>query len=67
MLAEQEERAEAAKKAAAQAAVQYYTIRKGDTLGGIAGRYHTTVSKLCKLNNISPKTTRRIGRRIRVR
>ncbi|MBQ1648969.1 MAG: peptidoglycan DD-metalloendopeptidase family protein, partial [Bacteroidales bacterium] len=67
LLAEQEERAAEAKKAAAQAAVQYYTIRKGDTLGSIAGRYHTTVSKLCKLNNITPKTTLHIGRRIRVR
>ena len=67
LLAEQEERAEAAKKAAQQAAVQYYTIRKGDTLGKIAVKYHTTVSKLCKLNNITPRTTLKIGRRIRVR
>ena len=67
LLAEQEEREAAAKKAAQQASVQYYTIRKGDTLGKIASRYHTTVSKLCKLNNISPKTTLKIGRRIRVR
>ena len=67
LLAEQEERAAAAKKAAEQAATQYYTIRSGDTLGKIAGRYHTTVSKLCKLNNITPTTTLRIGRKIRVR
>lgn len=67
LLAEQEDRAQAAKKAAEQAAVQYYTIRKGDTLGKIASKYHTTVSKLCKLNNITPKTTLRIGRRLRVR
>ncbi len=67
MLAEQQERDEAAKKAAAQAAAQYYTIRKGDTLGSIAGKHHTTVSKLCKLNGITPKTILKIGRRIRVR
>ena len=36
-------------------------------LGKIAGKYHTTVSRLCKLNNITPKTILRVGRRIRVR
>ena len=46
---------------------QYYTIRKGDTLGKIAARYHTTVSKLCKLNKIRETTILQIGRRIRVR
>ena len=63
---EQEERDAAAKKAAEQAAAQYYTIRQGDNLGKIAGKYHTTVSRLCKLNNITPKTILRVGRRIRV-
>ena len=66
MLAEEEDRAQAAKKAAEQAAVQYYTIRKGDTLGKIASRYHTTVTQLCRWNNITPKTTLKIGRKIRV-
>ena len=28
----------------------YYTIKKGDTLGAIANRYHTTVSNLMALN-----------------
>lgn len=67
LLAEDQERAEAAKKAAAEAAKQYYTIRSGDTLGKIAGKYHTSVNALCRLNGITPKTTLRVGKRIRVR
>lgn len=67
LLAEDEERAEAARKAAEEAAKRYYTIRKGDTLGAIAKRNHTTVSALCRLNGISAKTTLKIGRKIRVR
>ena len=62
---------EAAKKAEeerkAAAAVQYHTIRSGDTLGAIARRYHTTVRKLCRLNGISERTTLRVGKRLRVR
>jgi murein DD-endopeptidase MepM/ murein hydrolase activator NlpD len=46
---------------------QYYTVRKGDTLGKIAGKYHTTVSKLCKLNKIKETTILQIGRKLRVR
>lgn len=46
---------------------QYHTIRKGDTLGALAKKYHTSISKLCKLNNISQTTTLRIGKKLRVR
>ncbi len=46
---------------------QYYKIRQGDNLGKIARRYHTTVSKLCKLNRIKSTTILRVGRRLRVR
>jgi len=67
LLAEAEDRAAAEKKAAEEAAKQYYTIKSGDTLGAIAGRYHTTVSKLCSLNGIKSTTTLRIGQRIRVK
>ena len=28
----------------------YYTVKKGDTLSGIASRYHTSVAKLLLLN-----------------
>lgn len=44
---------------------KYCTIRKGDNLGRIAIRYHTSITKLCKLNRISRKTILRIGRKIR--
>ena len=33
-------------------AIRYYTVKPGDTLSGIAGRYKTTVKKLQQLNNI---------------
>lgn len=55
------------KEAAEKAAVTYHTIRSGDTLGAIARRYGTTVSRLCSLNGISSTTTLRIGRKLRVR
>ena len=46
---------------------KYHTVRKGDTLGAIARKHHTTVKKLCRLNNIKETTTLQIGRRLRVR
>ena len=48
-------------------AAKTYTVRKGDTLSRIASRNGTTVSKLCRLNNISTKTKLRPGRKLRVR
>ena len=48
------------------AAAKYHKVKQGDTLGRIARKYHTSVSKLCKLNRISTRTILRIGRRIRV-
>lgn len=45
---------------------RYYTVRKGDTLSGIAKKQRTTVSKICKLNNITTKTVLKIGRKLRV-
>ena len=46
---------------------QYYTIKKGDTLGKIAARHHTTVAKLCKLNHMKQTDVLQIGRKIRVK
>ena len=47
---------------------QWHTIRSGDTLGKIAGRYHTTVKAICRLNKgLTASTTLRVGKRIRVR
>lgn len=46
---------------------QYYRVRSGDTLGAIAGRNRTTVSKLCQLNGIRPTTILQIGKNLRIR
>ncbi|MCM1301334.1 MAG: transglycosylase SLT domain-containing protein, partial [Bacteroides cellulosilyticus] len=43
-----------------------YTVRKGDTLGGIARRYHVTVAQLMRWNNIRNAKALRIGQRLRV-
>ena len=48
-------------------AAKYHKIRSGDSLSRIAVRYHTNVTRLCRLNGISKKTILRPGRRIRVR
>lgn len=45
---------------------RYCNVRKGDTIGKIARRYHTTVGNVCKLNHITSKTLLRVGRKIRV-
>jgi murein DD-endopeptidase MepM/ murein hydrolase activator NlpD len=46
--------------------IKYHRIRSGDTLGAIARRYGTSVTQLCRLNNMKSTTTLRIGRSIRV-
>lgn len=43
----------------------YHRIKSGDTLGAIARRYGTTVSKLCELNGITKTTVLRLGRSLR--
>lgn len=43
----------------------YHRIQSGDTLGAIAAKYGTTVTKLCQLNNISRTTVLKLGRKIR--
>jgi len=44
---------------------KWHTICRGNTLGHIAQRYHTTINKLCELNHIRRNSTLRIGRKIR--
>ena len=44
----------------------YYRVRKGDNLGRIAQKYHTTVSKIKKLNRLRSDFIRE-GQRLRVR
>ena len=68
LLAEEQAKKEAAARAAAEAAaMRYHTIRSGDTLSGIAKKYHTTVRSLCQLNGMKETTVLRVGKRIRVR
>lgn len=46
--------------------VKYHRIKSGDTLGVIARRHGLSVSRLCSMNNITPRTTLRIGKSLRV-
>lgn len=48
-------------------AIKYHRIRSGDTLSGIARRYGTTVTSICRLNGMSRNSTIYAGRKIRVR
>ncbi len=45
----------------------YYRIRSGDTLGGVADRFHTSVQILRALNPRVAPNSLRIGERLRVR
>ena len=46
--------------------VKHYKIKRGDTLGVIARRNGTTVKKICALNNITSRTTLKIGKSLRI-
>jgi murein DD-endopeptidase MepM/ murein hydrolase activator NlpD len=43
-----------------------YTVKRGDTLGRIAQRNHTTIKALCKKNKIKQGKTLRLGQKIKV-
>ena len=45
---------------------KHHKVKSGDTLSGIAIKHHTTVAKICKLNNFKPTKTLQIGDKIRV-
>jgi len=47
--------------------IKFHTVRKGDTLSGIAVKYGTSVSTLCKINGITQKKILRVGTKIRVK
>ena len=51
----------------ADGSAEYHTIVSGDTLSGIAVKYHTSVKALCNLNGITVKTILRPGRKLRVK
>ena len=44
----------------------YYTVVRGDTLSSIARRFHTTVSELVRLNNISNPNLIFVGEKLKV-
>lgn len=46
---------------------QVVRIKKGDTIGKLAHKYHTSVKEICAMNKIKPNTILRVGRSIRVR
>lgn len=48
-----------------EAAPVYHRIKSGDTLGALASKYGTSVSKLCEMNGISKTTVLKLGRSIR--
>lgn len=45
----------------------YYKVKSGDTLGRIAARNQTSVSKICSLNGITSKTVLRVGQSLRIK
>ena len=45
---------------------KYHTIKRGDTLYGLALKYKTSLNKICRLNNIKPEKVLQIGDKIRV-
>ena len=49
-----------------RAAVKFHLVESGDTLGGIAERYGTTVDRLHILNPSVDATALRVGQRIRL-
>jgi len=44
----------------------YHTIKRGETLSGIALKYNTTVSRIRQLNAFSPKKTLKTGTKMRI-
>lgn len=47
--------------------VEVYTVRSGDTLGGIAKKYKTTIAKLQQVNNIKNANRIYVGQKIKIK
>lgn len=45
----------------------YHRIAKGETLGSVAHKYHSSIRALCTLNGIRPTTLLRVGRKLLIR
>lgn len=52
-------------EAQAETTTVYHRVKSGDTLGAIANKYGTSVSKLCQLNGITKTTVLKLGRSLR--
>ncbi len=46
-------------------APKYHIVRSGETLSSIARKYHTTVDKLCRLNNLKKNSVLRVKQKLR--
>jgi len=44
----------------------YYTVRRGDTLSGLAVRYSTSVARLCLLNGIRSGAVLHVGTKLKL-
>jgi LysM repeat protein len=49
-----------------RAAVKFYIVESGDTLGSIAGQFETSVDRLLELNPAVDPRALRVGQRVRV-
>jgi N-acetylmuramoyl-L-alanine amidase len=46
---------------------KYHIVKRGETLSGIASKYNVSINSLMKLNRMSPKTTLKIGTRLKLK
>ena len=49
-----------------EATYVYHYVRRGETVGGIAGRYRTSISAIARMNNLGRRYLIRPGQRLRV-
>ncbi|MBQ9141165.1 MAG: LysM peptidoglycan-binding domain-containing protein [Lachnospiraceae bacterium] len=54
-------------KGSSESKAEYYTVKSGDTLSGIAKKYGTTYQKLAQMNGIKNPNIIYAGQKIRVR
>jgi N-acetylmuramoyl-L-alanine amidase len=55
-----------AAKKRSKPAPEYHVVKRGETLGSIALKYNTTVSRLRKLNRMSRKSVLMAGKKLRI-
>ena len=53
-------------KTTTNATPKFHIVKKGDTLYSIAKRYNTSVSRLCKLNNLTDAAILSIGQKLKL-